>query len=690
MDKYEYKQLSERMIELMQNEEYGEAKEIADSIDWRRVRNAMMLANVSDIYEKTGEYQKSYDILQIAYHRAEGSRKVLYRLSSLALKTGNVDEAIDFYDEFVQLAPKDPNRHILRYQILRAQRAPLEQQIEALEEFKKAEYIEEWAFELAKLYQEAGMTAECLEECDDLILWFSEGKYVYKAMELKMQYKPLTPSQQEKYNRRFEKNGGETEEIPDLETYVAENEEPEDHLDEAATEHSEAVSEEPVEDIPESIGQQDTGKEESSEKPVRKPEKKKIGDTMRLDEALEQLLHRKPEVSAAEDEEPDISDLESAIGDIESVVDLDMVNQISQEKHTGDVPIGMKELIPGEVSEEAADKTERIPVEITTDITEDDAEELNLEDLVAEELPEEVEEAEPVEEEAEEVEEAEPIEETQTGTIEEELQKIADAEPAEPEEEIFDMEEAEDFLEDSPAEDWEDDTESFEEADAEELSFEEILSDWDSEEAEALLEDAEEEVYDESVEETYEEEPDEEPNEEPDEDEAEDILEGAEEEPIEESAEDVVEADAEEIYEEEPEDEVTEDTPILSPDIQRLIDEIEGAVPAEESLPEEKEIEKAPEEPHENMGEVTESLRLDDLPEEDEDLFEDEDFLESEDEEDEYESYEDDDSEEDEYESYEDDDSEEDEYESYEDDDSEEDEYEYYEDDDSEEDEYES
>ena len=716
MDKYEYKQLSERMIELMQNEEYGEAKEIADSIDWRRVRNAMMLANVSDIYEKTGEYQKSYDILQIAYHRAEGSRKVLYRLSSLALKTGNVDEAIDFYDEFVQLAPKDPNRHILRYQILRAQRAPLEQQIEALEEFKKAEYIEEWAFELAKLYQEAGMTAECLEECDDLILWFSEGKYVYKAMELKMQYKPLTPSQQEKYNRRFEKNGGETEEIPDLETYVAENEEPEDHLDEAATEHSEAVSEEPVEDIPESIGQQDTGKEESSEKPVRKPEKKKIGDTMRLDEALEQLLHRKPEVSAAEDEEPDISDLESAIGDIESVVDLDMVNQISQEKHTGDVPIGMKELIPGEVSEEAADKTERIPVEITTDITEDDAEELDLEDLVAEELPEEVEEAEPVEEEAEEVEEAEPveeeaeeveeaepveeeaeevkeaepveeeaeeveeaepveeeaeeveeaepIEETQTGTIEEELQKIADAEPAEPEEEIFDMEEAEDFLEDSPAEDWEDDTESFEEADAEELSFEEILSDWDSEEAEALLEDAEEEVYDESVEETYEEEPDEEPNEEPDEDEAEDILEGAEEEPIEESAEDGYE----------------EDTPILSPDIQRMIGEIEGVVPAEESLPEEKEIEKAPEEPHENMGEVTESLRLDDLPEEDEDLFEDEDFLESEDEEDEYESYEDDDSEEDEYESYEDGDSEEDEYESYEDDDSE-DEYASYDED---------
>ena len=411
MDKYEYRVKTEQMLDHLEKKEYQQAKEIADGIDWRRVKNASMLNTVSEIYEYNGEFKKGRDILFLAFDRAPGSRKIVYRLGTLALKIKDIREATDSYEEFVKLAPKDPNQYILKYKILRTQGASLTDQITALEEFKKAEYIEKWAYELAKLYDEAGMTAECLEECDDLILWFSEGKYVYKAMELKMQYKPLTPSQQEKYNRRFEKNGGETEEIPDLETYVAENEEPEDHLDEAATEHSEAVSEEPVEDIPESIGQQDTGKEESSEKPVRKPEKKKIGDTMRLDEALEQLLHRKPEVSAAEDEEPDISDLESAIGDIESVVDLDMVNQISQEKHTGDVPIGMKELIPGEVSEEAADKTERIPVEITTDITEDDAEELDLEDLVAEELPEEVEEAEPVEEEAEEVEETEPVEE---------------------------------------------------------------------------------------------------------------------------------------------------------------------------------------------------------------------------------------------------------------------------------------
>lgn len=208
------------MLELMESGAYSRAAAIADEIDWRRVRNAVMLSNVSEIYEKTGEYQKGYDILTLAYQRAEGSRKIISRLCGLALKTGNVDEAIDFYDEFMQIAPKDPNQYILRYKILRAQRAPIEQQIEALEEYKKSEYIEEWAYELAKLYQEAGMTSECLEECDDLILWFSEGQYVYKAMELKMQYKPLTPSQQEKYDKRYARTSEETEEIPDIFSYA--------------------------------------------------------------------------------------------------------------------------------------------------------------------------------------------------------------------------------------------------------------------------------------------------------------------------------------------------------------------------------------------------------------------------------------------------------------------------------------
>ena len=216
MDKYEYKLKTEQMLELMEDGAYSRAAELADSIDWRRVRNTTMLMNVSDIYEKSRDYHKSFEVLKIAYHRAEGSRKIVYRLCTLALKTRNVDEAIDYYDEFLHIAPKDPNQYILKYQILKVQRAPIEQQIDALESFKKAEYVEEWAYELAKLYERAGKITECLEECDDLILWFSEGKYVYQAMELKMRYKPLTPSQQEKYNRRYEKPGTTTEELPDL------------------------------------------------------------------------------------------------------------------------------------------------------------------------------------------------------------------------------------------------------------------------------------------------------------------------------------------------------------------------------------------------------------------------------------------------------------------------------------------
>lgn len=205
MDKNEYKIKTEEMLELMDEGDYAEAAQIADLIDWRKVRSGSMLVRVSRIYERDRQYDKSYRILRIANDRSDGSRKIVYQLCLLALKTGNVDQAIDYYDEFAQIAPKDPNRHILHYMILKAQRGPIEQQIEALEEFKKNEYIEEWGYELAKLYQAAGMTAECLDECDELILWFSEGQYVYKAMELKMQYKPLTPSQQEKYDRRYER-----------------------------------------------------------------------------------------------------------------------------------------------------------------------------------------------------------------------------------------------------------------------------------------------------------------------------------------------------------------------------------------------------------------------------------------------------------------------------------------------------
>ena len=244
MDKYEYRVKTEQMLDHLEKKEYQQAKEIADGIDWRRVKNASMLNTVSEIYEYNGEFKKGRDILFLAFDRAPGSRKIVYRLGTLALKIKDIREATDCYEEFVKLAPKDPNQYILKYKILRTQGASLTDQITALEEFKKAEYIEKWAYELAKLYDEAGMTAECLEECDDLILWFSEGKYVYLAMELKMKYKPLTPLQQEKYDSRpvAVKEKPEPEKQPEstLEEVDDENEYNE------STEETVDVQEEPV------------------------------------------------------------------------------------------------------------------------------------------------------------------------------------------------------------------------------------------------------------------------------------------------------------------------------------------------------------------------------------------------------------------------------------------------------------
>ena len=250
MDKYEYRVKTEQMLEHMERKRYKKAMEIADTIDWRRVKNPAMLNSVSEIYEFNGEYQKSRDVLFVAYDRAPNSRKTIYRLGTLALRLNDVDEASDCYEEFVKLAPKDPNQYILKYKILKARHAPLSEQIDALEEFKKAEYIEKWAYELACLYDQTGMTAECLEECDDLILWFSEGKYVYKAMELKMKYKPLTPLQQEKYNSQKKA----------YEHPVAESEEAEEQQEEEAK----AVEEAPENAVAES-SEKDTDKDEDKE-----------------------------------------------------------------------------------------------------------------------------------------------------------------------------------------------------------------------------------------------------------------------------------------------------------------------------------------------------------------------------------------------------------------------------------------
>lgn len=586
MDKYEYKLKTEQMLELMEDGAYGKAAAIADTIDWRRVRNTTMLANVSDIYEKNRDYQKSYEVLNIAYHRAEGSRKIVSRLCTLALKTRNVDEAIDYYDEFIQIAPKDPNQHILKYQILRAQRAPIEQQIHALEEFKKAEYIEEWAYELAKLYQEAGMTAECLEECDDLILWFSEGKYVYQAMELKMQYKPLTPSQQEKYDRRYEKVSGETEEMPNLMEYQAAQEAAAQAQGISGGNGAEAggadgssgttvgENEDTGETGAESTSQvrddrlSADGVTEAAEEP--KPAKRKIGNTMKLDEALRSLLNIHLNDGNNEDSDPqaeepieeqtaDLSELKDAIEEIESVADLDLAAELSEKRRMEAVKVDpdLEELRPEPEDEE------------------------EIEDLEEAE-PEELEEAEVLE-----LAEAEELELTEAEGVEE----LEEAEP----EYTFDPAEAEELSEPE--------------------DFGENIEQEDQGAVQTEADDKEEEIQIEPK----------------------DV----------EDLEEMEEFDEVFLYEPGKEEDMNDKkngtVPILSPDIQRLIDEIEGNIPASESImQEEKKAEKktvsVKPEVLENRGAVAEELRIDDASDEFEDfddvLDEDEyeDFVEDEDE----------------------------------------------------------
>ena len=793
MDKYEYKLKTEQMLELMEDGAYSRAAELADSIDWRRVRNTTMLMNVSDIYEKSRDYHKSFEVLKIAYHRAEGSRKIVYRLCTLALKTRNVDEAIDYYDEFLHIAPKDPNQYILKYQILKVQRAPIEQQIDALESFKKAEYVEEWAYELAKLYERAGKITECLEECDDLILWFSEGKYVYQAMELKMRYKPLTPSQQEKYNRRYEKPGTTTEELPDLnnvdengvkvaaksvtttqeqteEDAVKTEEKAEsdksaeseqdikipvveetlankfvdedvvkaevrakakaeilgeadsfeptsiDSLTEAIRKaaDTETVEQEKLEEKEEQESEEIAEKTESSEDvkeqvldpkadsvevktesevEEKQPEKKKIGNTMRLDEALKALLHiggsdsgsRESSDEEAEKKDDDLSDLNDAIEDIEDVVDLSLVQRVEQKRAQKKALEAVKDVKVDSDLEELSMKKLKSKPETTVNL--DDTLPMNLEDTVEmspeeiiamyggteEAIEEEPEAEEIIEPEEEEIIEEEPeaeeiIEPEEEEIIEEEPEAEEVIEPEYAEEETIDEDEifeVEQVLEAKYIEPEDEEEDQLDNQVTARMSLEELFAAWDEEDALAEAEEFEEPEAEEVIEEEPEAEeiiePEEEEilEEEPEAEETEEIseedilnLDSAEEwsddeltdafeensdnkaESVEKIDEALNEAESvKDIKQAEPEKEETMSVerktgePILPPDIQRLIDEIEGVIPREDEEPMSESSTSASKMqermPEDNMEQEMDMLRVDDSDEY-EDEYEDE------------------------------------------------------------------
>jgi tetratricopeptide (TPR) repeat protein/Holliday junction resolvasome RuvABC ATP-dependent DNA helicase subunit len=204
LDKNEYRVRLEEINTLVDNQNYEEALRIVETIDWRRVKNARTLCMIGEIYEANKMYEKSRQLLLMAYDRAPIGKTVLYHLVELAIKMGDLDDAVDYYHEFAMASPNDNNKYILKYKIYRARKSPIKDQIAILEEFKAREYTERWAYELARLYAKAGMREKCIEECDDLILWFAEGRFVTKAMELKMTYTSLTPSQKEKYQGHFQ------------------------------------------------------------------------------------------------------------------------------------------------------------------------------------------------------------------------------------------------------------------------------------------------------------------------------------------------------------------------------------------------------------------------------------------------------------------------------------------------------
>ena len=318
MDKYEYRVKTEQMLEYAEKKEYKKAMEIADTIEWRRVKSTVMLNTVSEIYEHNGEYQRSRDVLFMAYDKSPESRKIVYRLGELALETNDVDEASDCYEEFKKLAPKDPNRFVLQYKILRASNDSIQKQINALEAFKKEEYVEKWAYELAKLYDEAGMTEECLEECDDLILWFSEGTYIFRAMELKKKYRPLTPLQQEKYDGYLKENSHKEESVA---VYEAEPEVLQEADDEDNKTEPEVQAKALGKDIPE-VEEKEIFEEVKEVENVEEADELEVEATQEPEDELKEAKETTVEKVQEENSEEKVS----------AVSNLDLNTKLGQEK----------------------------------------------------------------------------------------------------------------------------------------------------------------------------------------------------------------------------------------------------------------------------------------------------------------------------------------------------------------------
>ena len=372
MDKYEYKLKLEQIEKMAAKKDFITAAKIADGIDWRKVKSVSTLTMIADIYEANERYEECYELLTMVYDRSPIGRRIVYKMAEIAIKMGNFEEAIALYKEFVKIAPHDLNRYILKYQIYRERGSSVTDQITVLEEFKSHEYDEKWAYELACRYEEAGMLNECIEECDELILWFSEGEYVLKAMELKMKYQELTATQQEKYEHRFDYL--EAEEFPEVEEASLEEfdeaEEIEEMEDaEAYAEVAAEIEKKTTEDIAET---EETNAEVQEDTPTISEINLNKFSTINLQKELaknleEILAQEEPEAAAEEEETEETEAVEDPVqeqteeGDTQEFVPFKtvLVEEVSEKQEV----LTKEEISEEEVSLE--EETQPEEVEIT-------------------------------------------------------------------------------------------------------------------------------------------------------------------------------------------------------------------------------------------------------------------------------------------------------------------------------------
>ncbi|MBQ8231356.1 MAG: hypothetical protein IJZ34_05460 [Lachnospiraceae bacterium] len=487
MDKFEYKVRAEEIKSLIASKEYVQAAEIADMIDWRRVKSVMMLCTVSDLYKINRRYEDARDMLLLAYDRHPGGRTIVYSLCELCIKTEEIVEAVEYYKEFIQIAPRDTGRYILQYKLYEAQDVSLEERIAVLEELKQRDYREKWAYELAYLYHRVGLATRCVEECDELILWFGDGKYVLKALELKMLHQPLTLQQQQKYESRlapqYEEPIQETEysdseyaqpeecgqdagydqqaeytqtaEVtqPVAEEVPASEEEFDIHVKTMDVSQFNTINlqKELAEGLKEVLGEPEASPEELSDEPVDD----QIEGQLSLEDIVEEWNRLKREAAMGEDEvcEPEEELPRAEADELEEVADgADEVEELSEEvnevEELTEAVNEVEQLTEAEDEiedllevEEVQNIEELEDVEEVQNIKElEDAEEVQgikeLEDAEEVQGIEELEEIEEIEE-IEEVEEIEEIEETDDeAVIEDETEEAAREEEIQEEEQI--------------------------------------------------------------------------------------------------------------------------------------------------------------------------------------------------------------------------------------------------------------